>query len=346
MPYTIGTYRFDLERFFPESLFRAITHVRVKHPEIILREAASRRRRPRLTGDDGKLMILAADHPARRLTASAGDPLIMGDRRSYLGRILRVLLNSACDGVLGSPDVVDELLIVSYLIKRVGGPPLLDDRLLVGSMNRGGLAGSSFEMDDTFTAHTVESMVRYRLDAAKLLLRIDLNAPECVRTLTASAQAVTDCHRAGLPVFVEPLPVHRTPKGYEVQKDAAELIKTVGVASALGESSAGTWLKIPYCDGYEAVARSTTCPVLMLGGESHGDPSPVIREFAQGMKIGGVVRGALVGRNVHHPGADDPLAVSLAVTGIVHDGLDAEQAMERLMSSRGQEMDAIAKYFE
>ncbi|MSS72645.1 MAG: hypothetical protein EXS64_14305 [Candidatus Latescibacteria bacterium] len=346
MSYAIGSYRFDVERFFPDSLFRAITNVRVKHPEVILEEAVARRRRSRLVGDNGRLMILAADHPARRLTASAGDPLIMGDRRSYLGRLLRVLLNPACDGVLGSPDILDELLIVDHLIRQVGGASLLDGRLLVGSMNRGGLAGSAFEMDDTFTAHTVESMVRYRMDGAKLLLRIDTADPACVRTLTASGQAVTACHRAGLPMFLEPLPVQRTPEGYRVQKDATELIKIVGVASALGESSSGTWIKIPYCDGYEAVARSTTCPVLMLGGESHGDPSPVIREFAQGMRAGGSIRGALVGRNVHHPGADDPLAVSMAVTGVVHEGLDAEQAVERLMGGRGQEMDAIAQYFE
>lgn len=346
MSYAIGDYRFDVERFFPVSLFQAITNVRVKHPEVIGEEARSRRRRHRLTGEGGKLMILAADHPARRLTASAGDPLIMGDRRSYLGRILRVLLNPACDGVLGSPDILDELLILSYLMRKVGGPSPLDDRLLIGSMNRGGLAGSAFEMDDTFTAHTVEGMVRYRLDGAKLLLRIDLEDPACVRTLTASGEAVTACHRAGLPMFLEPLPVQRTPEGYRVQKDATELIRTVGVAAGLGESSSGTWIKIPYCEGYEAVARSTTCPILMLGGESHGDPSPVLREFAAGMRAGGSVRGALVGRNVHHPGKDDPLAVSMAVTGIVHEGLDAEEAIERLMGGRGVEMEAIARFFE
>ena len=53
-----------------------------------------------------------------------------------------------------------------------------------------------------------------------------------------------------------------------------------------------------------------------------------------------------MGRNVHHPGVDDPLAVSLAVTGVVHDGLDAEEAIARLMDSRGREMEAIARYFE
>ena len=32
-----------------------------------------------------------------------------------------------------------------------GGRGFLDGRVLVGSMNRGGLAGTSFEMDDAFT---------------------------------------------------------------------------------------------------------------------------------------------------------------------------------------------------
>ena len=345
LSYDIGSYKFDLESFFPDSLFQAITNVRVKHPEIILQEASARRRRPRFTGDSGKLMILAADHPAHRVTASGGDPLIMGDRRSFLGRTLRVLLNPDCDGVLASPDILDELLILSHLFKRVGAPPLLDDRLLVGSMNGGGIVGSSFEMDDTFTGHTVAGMVRNRMDAGKVLLRVDLSDRGSLHTLTAAANAVTDCHRAGLPIFLEPLPTQRTSDGYEVQKEAEELVKLMGVASALGESSAGTWLKIPYCDRFEYVAKATTLPVLMLGGACSGDPSPVLQDFAQGMRAGHSIRGALVGRNVHHPGHDDPLAVSLAVTGLVHEGLEAEQAIERLMECRDQEMDAVTKYF-
>jgi predicted methyltransferase len=56
------------------------------------------------------------------------------------------------------------------------------------------------------------------------------------------------------------------------------------------------------------------------------------------------VRGALVGRNVTFPGDDDPLAVALAVNGIVHEGLTADEAVERLMESRDHNSDALTKW--
>jgi hypothetical protein len=74
-----------------------------------------------------------------------------------------------------------------------------------------------------------------------------------------------------------------------------------GVASALGDSSRYLWLKLPHCDGYETVARATTLPILLLGGESAGDPSPFLRQLGLAMAAGPNIRGALVGRNVCTP---------------------------------------------
>ena len=346
MPYEIGTYRFDLERFFPKRLFERITDIRVHHPDVVYETAQARRRRPKMVGADGNLMILAADHPARRITASAGDPLVMGDRRAYLGRILRIMADPRCDGVLGTPDIIEDLLIVDHLIKQAGGASLLDGRVLAGTMNRGGLAGTAFEMADTFTAYTAQGLCRFRLDAAKVMFRLDVDSPDALQTITQCSQAVTDCVRSGLPIFIEPLPVRKTPAGYEVLKSPADLIQIVGVASALGESSLGTWIKIPYTEDYPRVTRSTTCPILMLGGESRGNPAPTLYDFADGMAVGGNVRGAMVGRNVHHPGADDPLAVALAVYSIVHEGCSGDEAVARLMGSRNLSLDALTRYVQ
>src|SRR5215813_12036409 len=63
--YRAGEYCFQPEEFFPKRLFEAITDARVNQPELILAEARNRRKRPRLTLD-GKLVILATDHPGRR----------------------------------------------------------------------------------------------------------------------------------------------------------------------------------------------------------------------------------------------------------------------------------------
>lgn len=102
-----------------------------------------------------------------------------------------------------------------------------------------------------------------------------------------------------------------------------------------------TWLKIPYSDDFDRVARATTCPILLLGGEATGDPTDILRQFVEGMKAGKNVQGALVGRNVTFPGKDDPLAVSSAVNAIVHKGLGVEEAVEYIMINRGKNMDLL-----
>jgi hypothetical protein len=45
--------------------------------------------------------------------------------------------------------------------------------VIIGSMNRGGLAGSAFEMDDRFTAYDAESIAAMGYEGGKMLLRID-----------------------------------------------------------------------------------------------------------------------------------------------------------------------------
>ncbi len=346
MPYSIGDYRFDVTEFLPDDLFNAITDVRVASPDVVIHEAQTRKRRDTLAGDDGRLTILAADHPARYITKSGDDSLIMGNRQSYLGRILRVITHPDFDGLMATPDIIEEVFIVNHLIKQAGGEGFLDDKVLLGCMNRGGLSGVSFEMDDRFTAYDAEGMAAMRLDGAKLMFRIDPDSPDSGKTIYYCAQAINACNAYGIPAFVEPLPVEKTETGYKIQKTPEAMIKIMGVASALGSSSMGIWLKIPYCDNYELVVKSSTCPLLMLGGASQDDPTPTIREFASGIRAGANVRGALVGRNVHHPSnGDDPLAVALAINSIVHQGYDPEQAIDCLMENRGSDMDRLSRCF-
>jgi DhnA family fructose-bisphosphate aldolase class Ia len=140
--------------------------------------------------------------------------------------------------------------------------------------------------------------------------------------------AINQTNALRMPMFLEPLPVVKTDKGYKVVKTAEALARIVGVASALGDSSRYLWLKLPYCENYGIVARATTLPILLLGGESAGDPTTFLREVADGMAAGANVRGALVGRNVLYPGESDPLAVAEAVGRIVHQGCTVEEAME------------------
>ena len=342
--YSLGTYCFRQEDFLPLKLFEAITEVRVNNPETALEEASCRRRRSRLTLD-GKLVVLATDHPGRRVTNLPGDPLGMGDRHSYLARALRVLTTPGCDGIMGATDFMEDLLIVNALVRQAGGPSLIDDKVLIGCMNRGGHAGVVGEIDDRFTCFTAKQLKRMNFEGGKLMYRLDPADERSIKAVSDCAQAMTELYREGLYSFLEPMSVLRKPDGgYETVKTVEALVRDVGAAAALGESSARTFLKISYTEGYERVARATTLPILMLGGPARENPTSTLREFAAGMRAGANVRGVMVGRNVTFAPKEDPRAVAAAVCGIVHEGLTAEEALDRLAAERAQGMDTFASY--
>lgn len=295
----------------------AITDQRVAGPDRLEQYIQWRPRRDTLT-EDGRLVILAADHPARMITAVGDEPYRMGRRAEYLGRIIRVLESGAVDGLMGTPDILEEMMILDSLRVDQGLPSLLAGRLLVGCMNRGGLAGTVFEMEDTFTAYTVDQMVRTRVDAAKMMLRLEPLESASGRTITACAMAINNCVDAGLPVFLEPLMVAYHDGKYVVDNSVEAMVKICGVASGLGKSSWKTWMKLPISVDFSQVAAATSCPILLLGGPSTGDPSALIADFQRCLEAAANVRGALVGRNVLYPGDADPADVARAVWRVVH----------------------------
>ena len=243
---------------------------------------------------------------------------------------------------MATMDILEDLLAIDGFLREANAPTLLDGRVLIGSLNRGGLAGSSWELDDPVTGTNPATCQEWRLDGAKLLLRVDEREPASLQTLLACARAINDCNARGLPMFLEPLPVTKTEKGYAVVKTADALARLAGVASALGDSSRYLWLKLPHCENYDTVARATTLPILLLGGESAGDPSPFLRQLGSAMAAGPNVRGALVGRNVLYPGDEDPLAMAEAAGGIVHENWPVEKALESMAANRGRGLDRLA----
>ncbi len=320
---------FQAAEYLPDSLMARLTDVRVNDPEYALRRARSRVRREKLA-PSGKLNILAADHPARRVTKVGDNALGMADRRDYLARILRVLEASTVDGLMASMDLIEEILILDGLLRDKGAASPVDGKLLIASLNRGGLAGVAWELDDAITGPGPGTCAEWKLDGAKILMRVGDGDPGSLKTILASAEAITACNALRIPMFLEPLVVTKGDSGWTVSKDAAALAKLVGVASALGDSSRYLWLKLPYAKGFESVARATTLPILLLGGEAAGDPAPFLQEMRIAMQSGHNVRGALVGRNVLYPGDGDPLRMAEAVGGIVHKGWDVGEAVAAL----------------
>ena len=115
-PATISS-RWDLDAYLPASVLDEITDVRIAHPRWVMKEARQRKRRKTLA-PDGRLVLAAVDHPARGVNEIRGDALAMGDRHQYLARARRVLDDPDLDGIMATPDVLEELLILSHLERR------------------------------------------------------------------------------------------------------------------------------------------------------------------------------------------------------------------------------------
>jgi len=255
-------------------------------------EAYARRRRPATLLDErGTMFLVAADHPARGALRAGSNPMAMADRRSLLTRLVTALDHPDVGGVLGSPDVIEELLLLGAL----------EGKIVIGSMNRGGLDGASWTMDDRFTGYDAASIATCRLEGGKMLLRIDDEDAGTVPTLQACAQAVTELAGHKLIAMVEPLPYRRDVGGALVlQQDAASLARAVTVASALGTTSAYTWLKTPACDNPDVVYAATTLPCVVLGGVPGPDLDAQVASWRRTLRQP-VVRGLVIGRTVLYP---------------------------------------------
>lgn len=286
--------------------FAGLRELRATDPSALRSRLVDRTRRP-LTAGDGRLFIVAADHPARGALGVRSDRLAMGDRYDLLARLATALENPLVDGVLGTPDIVDDLAALG----------LLGGKVVVGSMNRGGLRGAAFEMDDRFTAYDVDSLVEARLDMAKLLVRIDLADPGSVATLEATGAAVSQASAARLPILIEPFMSRRVDGNIVNDLTAEAVIHSVAISSALGTSSAYSWLKLPVVPDMERVMAATTLPTLLLGGDPDEDADETFESWSRALALPGV-RGLVVGRTLLYP-ADGDVAAAVAIAAdLVH----------------------------
>ncbi|MGQ3383022.1 Cgl0159 family (beta/alpha)8-fold protein [Glutamicibacter sp. TV12E] len=279
--------------------YESITRQRLEDPASVQRAADARRKHagPVLGRQN---FIIAADHPARGALSVGKRATAMADRRQLLDRLQIALQNPACDGVLASPDILDDLLLLGAL----------EGKLVFGSMNRGGLTGLVNEIDDRFTGHTAAALAALGADGGKMLTRISYEDPDTVKTLEATADAVSDLARHQLVAMVEPF-ISKRVEGKvvnDLRPDA--VIKSMGIAAGLGESSAYTWLKIPVVQEMERVMAATTLPTVLLGGDPAGHPDEVFASWQAALALPSV-QGLTVGRTLLYP-EDGDVAAAVA----------------------------------
>jgi hypothetical protein len=287
----------------PSENLKQLVDIRLDNPRAIQEAAAKRKHAVSLTGSHGRLMMIAADHPARGALRAGADPMAMGNRSDLLERLCTALSRPGVNGVLGTPDILEDLLLLGAL----------DDKVVVGSMNRGGLAGTSFEIDDRFTAYDAQSIAGFGFDGGKMLTRIDPEDNATTATLESCARAVSELASHHLMAMVEPFISHRRDGRIHNELTSEAMIRAISVASGLGNTSAFTWLKVPIVDEMERVMAASSLPAVILGGEVSSDPDMAYSSWRRALALP-TVKGLVIGRSLLYPPDGD---VETAVDTVV-----------------------------
>lgn len=298
-----------MSNVIPAADIERITNLRVTNPAAV-RAALRDRTRPAGLPADGKMMLIAADHPARGAISVGSDPSAMADRASLLGRIVTALAQPGVDGILGQPDILEDLAVLGAL----------DGKLVFGTMNRGGIVGANWELDDRMTAYDAAHTASMNLDGAKMLLRIEDTDPGVARTIESCAQAVTELADRDLIAMLEPLPYKITAEGKaKLVKDDAKLIRATAIAAGMGATSAYTWLKLPAWSDIAAAAAVSTLPVLILGGDPGKNWDSAFTDWARALEQP-TVRGLVIGRALLFPPDGDVASAVQRAAALVRPG--------------------------
>jgi len=271
--------------------------VRLRTPQRVQQAAAARRRPDSLLGATGRLLLVAADHPARGALRAGDRAFAMGDRPQLLDRLCTALSRPGVDGVLGTADVVDDLMLLGAL----------EGKVVLGSMNRGGLAGTAFEIDDRFTGYSAAAIATAGLQGGKMLLRIDPADPFTSPTLQSCAEAVDALAARELLALIEPFICESVDGRVRNILTAEAAVRSATVAAGLGGTSAYTWLKLPVVPEMEQVLAATTLPVVLLGGEVAVDSAAQRDTWRKALAYPRAV-GLVVGRSLLYPPDGDVAA--------------------------------------
>jgi DhnA family fructose-bisphosphate aldolase class Ia len=241
-------------------------------------------------------VLLAADHRARGVVT-------MERYADYLGALRRSL--PYCDGILASTQPLADLVAA----KDVG--PAQQTFL---SINRTGLHGSVFELDDRLVA-PVEAAARAGYTGIKHMTRIDLGDPATAGALELLGQVLSEADRLGLQALIEPL----SWKDGALDRSTEAVVYAAVVANDLG----APLIKVPVpgdvtagsarVDAVRRVVGSVGVPVLFLGGPRGSSRRHLLTEVADA--IAGGAAGLAIGRAVYQD--PDPARMAEAVAGLV-----------------------------
>ena len=242
-------------------------------------------------------LILAADHRARGV-------LTVERYADYLAALTAAL--PFCDGILASAQPLEDLA--------ESGAVTSAHRTYL-SINRTGLAGSAFELDDRLVA-SVARAAKDCWTGIKHMTRIDLSDPATAPALELLGQVLELARDAGLEALIESVPW----KDGRMNHDVNAIVHAAVVAHDIGAPI----LKVPMPNAapgqerVEAVARvveSVGVPVLFLGGPRvEGSRQAALDEVRDATAGGGA--GMALGRVIFQD--PDPALIARQAAELIH----------------------------
>jgi DhnA family fructose-bisphosphate aldolase class Ia len=243
-------------------------------------------------------LILAADHRARGV-------MTIERYADLLGALQAALPHS--DGILASAQPLADL---------VESGDIRPDQRTYLSINRTGLAGAAFELDDRLVA-TVERAAAEGRSGIKLMTRIDPTDPSGAAALELLGRVLEEAEAAGLEALIEPL----LWRDGHMSRVTDDIVTAAVIANDLG----APLLKVPVPDlpagddrvaAVQRVAASVGAPVLFLGGPHRGEggTAALVGEAQDVMAGGGA--GLAVGRAIYQDA--DPGGTAKMLASVVH----------------------------
>jgi DhnA family fructose-bisphosphate aldolase class Ia len=235
------------------------------------------------------MVVLAADHRARGV-------MTLERYADYLDALKAAL--PACDGILATVQPMGDLQSVGAL-----APPMQTYL----SINRAGLAGSVFELDDRLVA-PVATATELGYTGIKLMTRIDLQDRDSSGALELLGRVLFEARQAGLAALIEPLSWR--------QGDVDRSTKGIIYAAVIAHDMGAPLIKVPVPSDAKAghsrvaavrrVVESVGVPVLFLGGPRNRNRVAALTEIDDAMAGGGT--GVAIGRAVYQ----DPRPAAMA----------------------------------
>jgi DhnA family fructose-bisphosphate aldolase class Ia len=240
-----------------------------------------------LLGDDGRLLVVAVDHPLYSWPCAG-----LEDR----DLLLRTAAKAGADA-----------FILSY-------GTLRDHREALGSAKpilkldlTTVTVGGSYPVTEYALAYTLEDA--RRLEAAGVLTFVQLGAPFELEALRSAARVAAAADRAGLPYVCEIMPV-----GPRYADPAAPV--AIAAAARTGAELGAHIVKTTMPAPIAALGDVVGCgaPVILAGGDLTADRDSLLGAVTEAIAAGAA--GVAHGRNVW--GSPDPAAAVAALRDVVH----------------------------